>query len=105
MKKMADKEAQHIDLIKCLWDELQEQVIKANCLSEELKQENQQLLKVDKQTSLLQANYDIAILENLEEKKKVTSLTTELESLKNDLPQYQASEEERWEERKKKFLK
>lgn len=41
MKRMAEKEAKHIDLIKHLHDELQEQVTKASYLSEELKQVNQ----------------------------------------------------------------
>lgn len=38
MQKMAEKEAKHIDLIKRLQNELQEQVTKINsCLFEELK--------------------------------------------------------------------
>lgn len=97
---MVDKKTQHIEMIKHLQGDLQEHVTKTNYLLEELKKVNQQLLEVDKQTFLLQAelkttqaNYETVILKNIEEKKKVSGLTTKLESLRNDLAQYQASEE------------
>lgn len=45
------------------------------------------------------------ILENMEEKKRTAGLTAELENLKKELAMYQTTEEERWEKKKKEFLK
>lgn len=105
MKKMVEKEAWHIDLIKRLQRELQEHITKSNFLSEELKQANQQLLEAGKQNSLLQVNYNKVVLEATEERKRVAALVAELGSLKDDLMQYKVGEEGRWEEKKKEFLK
>lgn len=45
------------------------------------------------------------ILENMEEKKRTAGLTAELKNLKKELAMYQTTEEERWEKKKKEFLK
>lgn len=46
LKRIEEKKAKHIDLIKHLHNELQEQATQVDYLSEELKQANQQLLEV-----------------------------------------------------------
>lgn len=49
-------------------------------------------------------NHDKDVLKIVEEKKKTTDLTIELESLRDDLARYKVSKGEWWEE-KKEFLK